>query len=273
MKRRSYSETIHYILGVSGCLTAIALLKSITQSKPLAVIVVVSTALILTVAALLIPTGEPNASEVDSQSIYSAEQTSQTIARVDGKSLYLLGTFDEYTSDKVIAILKSYPNVERIVLTANGGSINDQDTIKLGHYIRRQGLDTHLIANGVAASGGVSLYLAGVNRSVGEGAHIGVHAWAQCSGDGESLECKQANSFPKDDDAHDLHRDYIHQMLGSDHFYWFSIASAPHNSIYWLSERDLERFKITNQHLSTNLRIPFPAQFKDEYESTCHNCP
>ena len=59
-------------------------------------------------------------------------------------------------------------------LTANGGSINDQDTIKLGHYIRSQGLDTHFIANGVAASGGVSLYLAGVNRSVGEGAHIGV---------------------------------------------------------------------------------------------------
>ncbi|RUO58020.1 hypothetical protein [Idiomarina fontislapidosi] len=85
MKRRSYSETIHYILGVSGCLTAIALLKSITQSKPLAVIVVVSTALILIVAALLIPLGEPNASEVDGQPIYSAEQTSQTIARVDSK--------------------------------------------------------------------------------------------------------------------------------------------------------------------------------------------
>lgn len=228
----------------------------------------------LIIAALLISMGKSialeNPGEVPSA---NEEAKSQTVAQVVEQSLYLLGTFDEYTSDKVISILEASPEVELIVLTANGGSINDLDTIRLGHYIRQKGLDTHLIANGVAASGGVSLYLSGVRRSVGEGAHIGVHSWAQCSGKGQSFQCKQAKDFPKYEEAHSLHRDYIKKMLGADDFYWFSIESAPHNSIYWLSDHDLRRFQIINNSLPINLQLPFLKEFEEEYESTCHNCP
>lgn len=229
---------------------------------------------LLIIAALFVPMDQlialANAGEVSSR---SKEAKSQTVVQVVDQSLYLLGTFDEHTSNKVISVLEASPEVRRVVLTANGGSINDRDTIRLGHYIRQKGLDTHLIANGVAASGGVSLYLSGVRRSVGEGAYIGVHSWAQCSGKGPSFQCRQAKDFPKHDEAHNLHRDYIEKMLGADDFYWFSIESAPHNSIYWLSDDDLQRFQITNHKLLIHLQPPFLEEFEEEYKSTCHNCP
>lgn len=223
---------------------------------------------------LLIPVGVSAAlANINDANSGKAESKSQTVVEKVDQALFLLGTFDAYTSDKVIAILQDSPEIELIVFTANGGSINDRDTIKLGHYIRQQGLDTHLMANGVAASGGVSLFLSGARRSVGEGAHVGVHSWAQCSGDGNSRQCKQAKDFPRHDDAHDLHRDYILNMLGTDDFYWFSITSAPHDGIYWLSDSDLRSFQITNHQLAQSLQIPFQDKFDKEYKRTCHNCP
>lgn len=197
---------------------------------------------------------------------------SETLAAISGENLFLLGTFDDYTADYVIEILENNSNVTRVVLTANGGSINDKETLRLGRYIRAKGLDTHIIANGVATSGGVSLFLAGKNRSVGSGAFLGVHSWAQCPGPGGS-ECKPATEFDNKDIAHNLHLDYTIEMLGNGDFYWFSINSAPHNSIHWLTNDELLRFDITNHQIDLSIIIPFEQEFLNEYELTCHNCP
>ncbi|AAV82640.1 beta-lactamase class D domain-containing protein [Idiomarina loihiensis GSL 199] len=201
------------------------------------------------------------------------EVDSETTVAVVDTNLYLLGTFDGNTADKVISTLEAHPGVQRIVFTANGGSVNDRDTLRLGRYIRQKGLHTHLISNGVAASGGVSLFLAGVKRSVGQGAHVGVHSWAQCSDSAEASHCKPATDFPRHDTAHDLHRIYTDEMLGADDFYWFSIKSASHNSIHWLSRDELLEFQVVNNELEDTLEIPFADKFRKEYESTCHNCP
>ncbi len=197
-----------------------------------------------------------------------------TSTAVVGSNLFLLGTFDDYTANQVIHILKNNPHIKRVVMTANGGSVNDRETLRLGRYIRAKGLDTHLITNGVAASGGVSLFLSGVKRSVGTGSYIGVHAWAECSDNNKhETVCRPATEFDRDDIAHDLHRDYTIEMLGSDTFYWFSIGSAAHNSIHWLSNTELKNYKVVNTTLNETLTIPFKNKFKQEYKATCHNCP
>lgn len=201
----------------------------------------------------------------------NTNKKTETITAISGVNLFLLGTFDDYTADTVIKILENNTAIERIVLTANGGSINDDETLKLGRYIRSRALNTHLISNGVLASGGVSLFLSGVKRSIGKSTFMGVHSWAQCSGSND--DCKLATEFGYDDPAHHLHLDYTKEMLGSGSFYWFSINSAPHNSIYWLTNEDLHFYKIINHSIDLNLTLPFEKEFKKEYELTCHNCP
>lgn len=199
---------------------------------------------------------------------------SQTKMSIVGENLFLLGTFDHYTAKNAIALLEQTPDITRIVLTANPGSINDIETLRLGRYIRKRGLDTHLIEGGVATSGGVSLLLAGKNRTVGGNAFLGVHSWAKCSRDDHGkLDCIQATAFAKDDQAHDLHRVYIKEMLGDDRFYWFSIYSAAHNSIHWLMTEEMIQYQVVNSELQQALDIPFPKAFEREYELTCHNCP
>lgn len=197
---------------------------------------------------------------------------SQTTVAVVDTDLFLLGTFDSHTGDKVKGVLAANPQIERIVLTANGGSIDDRDTLSLGRHIRARQLDTHLIANGVATSGGVSLLLAGQQRSVGEGAFVGVHSWAQCSGRGDNMKCKAATEFERDDTAHDLHRDYNFEMLGNDDFYWFAIHSAAPRSIHWMTNEEMARFNVINATYDVKLPHPFGNAFDAEYDLTCHNC-
>lgn len=199
------------------------------------------------------------------------QPSSRTQMVMSGNALFLLGTFDDHTATQVIAKLKQHPDIQVLVLTVNGGSINDEETLRLGRYIRANGLDTHLVENGVAASGGVSLLLAGNNRSIGGGAHVGVHAWAQCRSR-ENI-CLSATDFPESDDAHALHRDYTQQMLGNDDFYWFSIHAVSHDSIHWLSEDELARFDIVNTEAYTPPELPFADAFNKEYKDVCHNCP
>lgn len=197
--------------------------------------------------------------------------SSRTRMAISDNALFLLGTFDDHTAAKAIGYLKQHSHIQVIVLTANGGSMNDEETLRFGRYIRANGLDTHLIKNGVAASGGVSLLLAGNNRSIGEGAHVGVHAWAQCRSR-ENI-CVPATDFAESDEAHSLHRNYIQQMLDKDDFYWFSIQAANHDSIHWLSEDELVQFDIANTSTYTPPELPFADAFNKEYEDVCHNCP
>jgi len=200
------------------------------------------------------------------------QTTTETVINKRGENLFLLGNFDSFTLDAVVKKLEKSPEITRIVFTANGGSNDDSATLKLGRFIRQEKLDTHVLEGGVIASGGVSLFLAGVKRSIGKNVYIGVHSWQHCSGSGV-LNCKSAKDFAHTDPAHRLHNDYIKEMLSTDSFYWFSINAAPQNSIHWLSSSEIQSFKLVNHSINENLEIPFPSAFQNEYENVCHNCP
>lgn len=157
------------------------------------------------------------------------------------------------------------------MFTVNGGSEDDEAVLNLGRYIRKVGLDTHLIEGGVIASGGVSLFLAGTKRSIGKDALVGVHSWQHCSN--RNLPCRTATEFTHSVSAHDLHKNYIVDMLSVDRFYWFSINTAAHDSIHWITEQELMLYQVKNSTLNKEIHIPFPGAFKAEYEKVCHNCP
>ena len=58
------------------------------------------------------------------------------------------------------------------------GSIDDHTMIKLAYYVRKKWLNTKLLSYSDINSGAVDLFLAGVERTMEKGAHIGVHSWS-----------------------------------------------------------------------------------------------
>jgi len=131
-----------------------------------------------------------------------------------------------------------------------------------------------LIEGGVLASGGVSFFLAGAERTVETTPLFGVHSWQHCWQSGEqAATCRDASDYPAGDELHLLHKSYISEMLGSDAFYWHSIRAAPSSSIHWLSDADLEAFGLSR---SSHEAVAVPNNLQDaflkELEAVCGEC-
>ncbi len=108
--------------------------------------------------------------------------------------------------------------------------------IALAYEVRARGLNTRLLATSEIDSGGVDLFLAGVERTMEDGAHIGVHSWS----DG----FKDAVDYPRDAPEHEQNRKYIEDMLGSDVFYWFTIQAAPADGIHEMTNSEIVEFGL-----------------------------
>ena len=108
--------------------------------------------------------------------------------------------------------------------------------IQLAYRVREIGLNTHLTKSSEIHSGGVDLFLAGVERTMERGATIGVHSWS----DGE----RDARDYPKNAPEHEQNRLYIQRMLGSDAFYWFTIYAASADDIHVMTDAEIEKYGI-----------------------------
>ena len=206
--------------------------------------------------------------------VSACTQQTRTTLEVDDGRLFLLGTFDHGTYKAVLDTLDAHPEVNTLVFTANGGSVDDECTLDLGREIRRRGINTHLIEGGVLASGGVSLFLAGAKRTAEPLPLLGVHSWQHCSQSSDQPEtCRDASDYAASDKQHLLHKSYISEMLGSDAFYWHSIHAAPSDSIHWLTDSELETFGLSRlSRDAISLPTSLHAAFLKELESICGEC-
>ena len=155
----------------------------------------------------------------------------------------LLGT-RSYT--QMQDMIEQHPEVETLVLQDVPGSINDTVNVHTGRLVRNAGLDTYVPADGLTASGGTDLLLAGVERIVEEGATIGVHTWC-CEGD------LQAWELPDDHPAHNDLITYINEMLGSDigrDFYFYTIKAATFDEMHNMSSEELREFSVATEIIS-----------------------
>ncbi len=218
-------------------------------------------------AAAQVPTREPSTDD---------GQSSRTLVVEDGDRLFLLGTFDGQTPQRVLEALDRNPKIAELVFTANGGSVDDDATLELGRTIRTRGLATRVVADGAIASGGVSLFLAGTRRTVERGARIGVHSWEHCWGDADGGEpgCRQAMDHPREHPGHQLHGEYTEEMLGTRDFYWFAIEASPSDSIHWMSDAEIERFGLsTDGVVEERTEPPFGDAFRRERASVAPTGP
>jgi|GEM_PF-691366 len=155
---------------------------------------------------------------------------------VRNTEVYMNNIINSKTYKQFKTIMETNPQVTTLIEEKVNGSINDDTMIKLAYYIRKKGLNTKLLSYSAIDSGGVDLFLAGVERTMEKGAHIGVHSWS----DG----IKEATDFPKSAEEHEQNRKYIEDMLGKDDFYWFTIHAAPANNIYEMSEEEIKKYGL-----------------------------
>ncbi len=161
----------------------------------------------------------------------------------DKQSIVLDGVINSSAFKEFKKLTSEYPAIKLLEIINCEGSINDEVNLKLAHYVHQHKFDTHLNDNGIIASGGTDLFLAGKKRSLGENIRIGVHSW----GDGEKI---QATDFPR---GHKYHQPYIayYQSIGAtlkeaENFYYFTINAASANNIHWMNIEEIEKYEMVN---------------------------
>ena len=168
--------------------------------------------------------------------VTALNQIELTEFEVRGTELFMSGEINSKTMDQFNAIYAAHPEIKTLVELDVPGSLDDETMIPLAYRIRSLRLNTKLLATSEIYSGGVDLFLAGVERTIERGATIGVHAWADSTND--------ATDYPRGAPEHELYRKYVEDMLGSDGFYWFTIYAAPPDGIHIMSNAELRQFGV-----------------------------
>lgn len=155
---------------------------------------------------------------------------------VDGSDLIMNGEINSKTLDQFNEVIEDNPQISTLVEVDVPGSLDDDTMYQLVYRVRELGLNTHLRSDSRIYSGGVDLFLGGVERSIETGAELGVHSWS----DGVN----EAIDFPRGSPEHEANRKLIEDMLGSDAFYWFTIEAAPADAIHVMTSDEIARFGL-----------------------------
>jgi len=161
----------------------------------------------------------------------------------DGNSasdtVYMNGIIYANTLQDINELLEKHPHVKTIVMEQVAGSIDDEVNLLASRKIREHGLATHIPTDGMVASGGTDMFLAGVKRTIEDGAMLGVHAWAD--------EVKTARQYKKTDQVHELYLQYYREMNIPESFYWYTLDAAPADDILWMSASDIVKYEVVTQ--------------------------
>ncbi|MGC3939649.1 alpha/beta hydrolase [Roseobacter sp. EG26] len=168
--------------------------------------------------------------------VLTMNQMVTTEFQVMGTKLLMRGEINSRSLGQFEEVYAENPDIDTLVQLDVPGSIDDDVMVAFGYRLRELGLNTHLTARSEVYSGGVDLFLAGVERTMEPGATLGVHSWS----DG----IKDAQDYPKSAPAHQQNRLYIERMLGNDTFYWFTIYAASAENIHIMTEAEIRRYGL-----------------------------
>lgn len=131
----------------------------------------------------------------------------------------------------------AHPGIRKLVLQNISGSADDDANLELARMVRAQGFTTIVPADGMVASGGTDLFLAGRIRQLEPGACVGVHSW----GDG----IEQGRDVPREAEVHQIYLEYYDAMGVPRDFYWYTLEVAPVEGIHWMTAREAARYDMT----------------------------
>jgi len=153
-------------------------------------------------------------------------------------SLYMRGVIYRNTFNDISDVLNKNPEVKTLVMIDVPGSIDDEINLLASQEIRKRNINTYIPKDGMVASGGTDMFIAGVERNAHFTAKFGVHSWS----DGE----KGGNQYPKDHPDHSLYLDYYAAMGVPSNFYWYTLDAAPAEEIHWMTQSELFGYEVLN---------------------------
>lgn len=156
---------------------------------------------------------------------------------------FLSGTMAGQATCKLRALSRDNPEIETLVLADVPGTVDLIDTQAATRLVRKKGWNTVVPSTGLIASGGVMLFLGGVEREVVPGGQVGVHAWSQPGGGGvlfsspENIPANAERAFRQ-----------IYRALGIDPaFYDFQVSAAPARDIHWMTREELRQWGVVTR--------------------------
>ena len=155
----------------------------------------------------------------------------------DGDRLRLTGIIDARALSAFRQAMSAHPETTHLVFDFVPGSLDDDSNLKLARQIRARGLKTVIPANGLVASGGTDLFLAGAERSLSSDACVGVHTWGD-----ETVGI--GSETPKDDPIHELYLSYYNEVDIPETFYWFTLDAAGPYETHWMTADEISDYRF-----------------------------
>ncbi len=157
----------------------------------------------------------------------------------EGDQIVASGTIDHTTLSAFEEVIDENPGIKTLVLQNIGGSVDDDANVVFSRVVREEGFDTVVPSNGLVASGGTDLFLAGNRRVLEPGACVGVHSW----GGGGYI----AAELPEGHPEHDRYLDYFDDIGVDPDFYWFTLDAASEDEMHWMTASEANRYDMTTR--------------------------
>ena len=186
---------------------------------------------------------KPTEADTDEGEGEGEEKTANFTFKNDDDSsdtVYMNGVIGSDTLAVMQALFSKYPQIKTIIMQNVPGSMDDDINLLASMEIRNRGINTHIPSDGMVASGGSDMFLAGVKRSLAPGAKIGVHSWSDGSG-------KAALDYPREHQAHVIYLDYYNAIGITTDFYWYTLEAAPADSIHWMTAEEIALYGVLTE--------------------------
>ena len=171
---------------------------------------------------------------------------------IDETRAQLNGVTDERSPAQFAALLRDFPRLAILEMQESPGTFDDRANLRLGRMIRAAGIITHVPAGGSVRSGGVELFLAGVERRIDDGAEFAVHAWEDDSG-------LEATDYAANAPENSKYLAYYREMGMSDgqaSAFYAMTNSVPHDQARWLDAAEMRRWLGHGGSLKQNVPAP-----------------
>ena len=139
--------------------------------------------------------------------------------------------------NQIFDLIKEHPEVKTIVPVSVARTTLNQDMmLNMAHLMRDNNMSTKLLNSSVIHGSGISLFTAGINRTMEDNASLYVSEWDF-----------NASKLPRDDIKHQSRIEFYNEMLGKpqgENFYFFSLDSGNDGKVYKLKEEDIAEYGL-----------------------------
>jgi len=158
---------------------------------------------------------------------------------LSSKTVYMNGLITSNTLTEMTALFEQHPQITTLVMQNVPGSMDDDINLLAAREIRKRGIATHIPADGMVASGGTDMFLAGAKRTIELGSKLGVHSWSSSD--------QAATDYPRDSQEHVKYLDYYQEMNIDTEFYWYTLEAAPAEDIHWMTEQEIAEYGVLTE--------------------------